>query len=78
MIKKYFLECIICKMVNQEVLKLIIQHQALRMQPQFSNLELTTLLLNGNWIYIMIREIKRLLSELRVEKIVCLLINRVN
>lgn len=60
------------------VLKLIIQHQALRMQPQFSNLELTTLLLNGNWIYIMIREIKRLLSELRVEKIVCLLINRVN
>lgn len=34
--KKYFLECIICKMVNQEVLKLIIQHQALRMQPKFS------------------------------------------
>ena len=33
---------------NSEVLKLIIQHQALRMQPQFSNLELTTLLLNGN------------------------------
>ena len=78
MIKKYFLECIICKMVNQGVLKLIIKHQDLRMQPQFSNLELTTLLLNGNWIYIMIREIKRLLSELRVEKIVCLLINRVN
>ena len=33
---------------------------------------------DNNWIYIMIREIKRLLSELRVEKIVCLLINRVN